>query len=212
MMRKAGLLAAVVAVITLVPAVPARAQARIDLGAAAGVVDPLHSDLDFVAFAWLASLRLPISRHVLVDAGVTRWSHTASEVWVNVPIQGPDGIIGTYGRLTQRTERTTTAFGASVLVTGGDKIRISAGGGPGIYMLRRRLDETVTGCEANDPRLCQDHSSTYSDVGIGVQALAEIGFGRARVAPFVQVRFELPDLTDAGSGSVGIWAGARLAL
>ena len=53
-------------------AVPVRAQARIDVGAAYGVMHPLHGDFDFVAPAWQASVRFHRSPRVLVEIGVTQ--------------------------------------------------------------------------------------------------------------------------------------------
>jgi hypothetical protein len=185
-------------------------EARLSVAGALGAANPLHGDFSFTAPAWLGAVRIALSRRVAIDVGAAGWWHGETTARDNVPIFGPDGIIGRFGRLTTETTQRVTGYSLSILGHAGDRLTVAAGGGAGVYMYRRRLEQSSEGCEAPNPLTCQPIAQTFTSGRLGMQALADVTFAGHRLQPFGQFRYELPDLGDAGSGQLIFLAGLRL--
>lgn len=203
---------AVLATGTATAQTPASDPPRITLGGAGGIANPWHGDRDYLATAWLGSVGVAVSPRATIEGHAGGWRHSVTTTRENVPLQGPDGVIGLVGRLTQTTTESVTGFGVSLLARAGRTVRFTAGGGPAFYTFRRRFDQSSEDCQASDPRLCNPVRQTFQSVRAGAQGLADVGFAASRlVHPFVQVRVEIPDLRDPASGHTSFLAGMRLA-
>src|SRR5688572_26291210 len=109
------------ALLALALAAPAFAQSGrpgISVAAGAGSADPLHGDFAFRALAWGVDVRVGTSPHVMIEGVANGWHHQEESVRLNQPIQGPNGVIGVIGRLTQRTGRDISFVGVNLLGTG----------------------------------------------------------------------------------------------
>jgi hypothetical protein len=212
MAREAVSVIAVCAALCLPATSTAQSDPPLTIGGGIGIANPLHGDFDFLAGTWTASLRVPLSTRVLVDTSVSQWGRTRTEVRTDVQLLGPAGPIGFVDRLTQETRHRRTSIAVSVLGTGGDGVRVTVGGGAGIYDYRRRFRQTLEGCVAPHPLTCQDAEMTFTSVRFGVQGIAEIASGRGRLRPFGQFRFDVPDIGDGGSASVSVFGGVQVVL
>ncbi len=198
--------------LALAPRAAAQPSPSWTVNVGAGVANPLHGDLDFLAGTWTAGVRVPLSSRVLVDASVSQWHRTLTDVRTNVPLLGPAGPIGLVDRLTQETRHRATGIAVSLLASGGDAVRVTAGGGAGVYTYHRRFRQTLEGCVAPNPLTCQGADTTFSSGRAGLQAIAEVASGRGRLRPFGQFRFDVPDLGDAGSASLSVFGGVQIVL
>jgi hypothetical protein len=188
----------------------AQSAPRFSVSAGGGITDLFHADFDFRAKTWTAGVRVLVSDHVGLDFGVVQWRHTEVLEGLNIQLQGPGG--GHVDRLTQRTTRTQRGVGVSLLWSGGQsRVNVSAGGGAGVFTHRRDFVQTVEGCTNTPPGACLNTSNTFSSIRLGVQAMGELAVAVAKpLWPFVQVRFHVPDIGDAGSAELAVLFGARV--
>jgi hypothetical protein len=148
--------------VALALAVPAFAQAErpgISVAAGAGSADPLHSDFAFRALAWSVDVRVGRSPHVMIEGVANGWHHVEESVRLNQTIQGPTGIIGVIGRLTQRTGRDISYVGVNLLGTGAaGRVRLNGGAGAGLMFSRRNFSQVVVDCVSRRVRRCASRS------------------------------------------------------
>ena len=118
---------------------PALAQdegARFTIGGGAGVSYPFHGDLDFHAAGWEVVARGTPAAHLTVEAFASTWRHTTETRRIGLPLQGPSGVIGTVGELSQRTRDQIQAFGVSLLPTfSAGRATFVVGGGANVDVL-----------------------------------------------------------------------------
>lgn len=186
-------------------------RSRLAVEASAGMTRPWHGDLDFSALTWQAGVELPVSPRTGFLVDVSGWRHQDTDVTLDVPIQGPNGVIGHIDRLTRTTTHQVNGLGVSWVAKAGGRVVVRAGGGPGVYVHRRVVDRDVEGCAAPDPATCAASTTTRTSFAAGVQGLADLAFnGQGRVQPFVQARVAVTDLRDVASGQFSALAGLRL--
>jgi hypothetical protein len=64
---------------------------RFTIGAAGGVSNPLHGDLQYVAPSWDVSVRGQVARGLSIEGFISRWRHSSKTAQTNVPITRPYG-------------------------------------------------------------------------------------------------------------------------
>jgi hypothetical protein len=200
--------------VVLALAVPAFAQAErpgISVAAGAGSADPLHGDFAFRALAWGIDVRVGRSPHVMIEGVANGWHHVEESIRLNQPIQGPSGVIGVIGRLTQRTGRDISYVGVNLLGTGAaGRLRLNGGAGAGLMFFRRNFSQVVVDCVSASPQVCQSFATRDRDTTLGLQATggADVSVA-AHFGVFGQVRASLP-YDDPGSGDVSVIVGLRI--
>ena len=186
-------------------------EARFTVGGGVGVSNPLHGDLDFIASSWDVSARGTPARHLTIEGFATEWRHDTESIQIGVPLQGPSGVIGSIGRLTQRTQYRTMAFGASLLPTfSTGRVTVAGGGGVDVMFFQRRFEQTLEDCVSATAVACGNFSNTHSSSSLGAHLLAGVD---VRIAPrllaFGQFRMLVP-VQDPGSGHTEVLGGVRL--
>jgi hypothetical protein len=211
-----GVVSPTVFLLTLL-AVPAAAQGRnppqLAASVAAGVANPLHGDLDFNALAWQVAVRGPLSQHVLLEGFFDAWRHTTDLDFPGGLLQGPQGVIGQYGGIAQRTVYFTYTVGLNVLARGEvGRLSITGGGGPGFLSYERTFTQTFSDCQSTVPQACQTFQNRHTSRGFGVQGGVSADVALAdRVAVFGQFQLAAP-VEDFGSAHVSLMGGLRVAL
>jgi hypothetical protein len=199
---------------------PAHAQAvspadapRVSVAAGAGIVDPFHGDLNFIAPAWEASVRFRVGKIVHLEVGGSRWWHIEESVRLNQIINGPNGPIGTIDRIEERSHRSQLAVEVNLLASGAvGRVSVWGGGGAALLQHKRVFSQTLTGCNLPAPSTCQDVENTFSS---GDAAFLGAGGLDVRLASHVSiygaVRLTIPS-KDVGSSEVRVVVGARVGL
>jgi hypothetical protein len=208
--------AALLLVVLAMPAAAQTADPRVAVSVGAGAAYPFHGDLDFTAAAWQVAVRGRPAKHFLVEAFFDRWRNTSEDVFENIAVQGPSGVLGRIARVTTRQQRTTDTVGINGLATTTlGRARIAAGGGIGQMVFRRRYTTEYSGC---DPAVitasfaCEETQTRGSSGSLSVQAVGALDVSLLpRVAAFGQVQLLYP-VRDFGSGHVGVIAGIRASL
>lgn len=190
--------------------------ARISASVAAGIAKPVHSDLRFTAREWQLAVRARVARYVVMEVFMDEWRHSDEQVFRNVPLTGPDGPIGSLGRIDElrdTTVHTTDVIGWNTLLQGQiGRVSIFAGGGPSYMVLRRVSTATVTGCTAIRPSLCDGSRSSHTGSAFSVQPVGGLEVAiTSRVAAFGQFQFPMP-IDDPGSGHASTTGGVRVRL
>jgi len=216
-MKNAASSAALLLVVFVVPAAAQTADPpRVAASVGAGVTNPFHADFDFTSTSWQVAVRGRVAKHVLVEAFFDRWRHTSEEVFESVDVQGPSGVLGRIARVTTQQQRTTDTVGINGLATTAlGRARITAGGGIGQMIFRRRYTTEYVGCDPAGTTAsfsCEDTQSRGSSGSFSVQAAGALDVNLLlRVAAFGQMQVAYP-IRDFGSGHLAAIAGVRVGL
>lgn len=212
--------AACVVVVLLGWAAPLSAQSsgsreppRLSAAAGAGLVLPLHADLDFTAGLWEVSLRARLSPRVAIEGGVAEWRHARERELRDVPLLGPTGPIGHAGRIAERTARTGRSFEVNMIALGRlGRVIAFGGGGAGALTMRREFTADVSDCVSSVPQACSNSRSVFTSASLAFQGVGGIEVGVAsRASVYGQFRFLAPT-RDVGSSEVRVSVGARIAV
>ena len=184
---------------------------KLAIGASAGISNPLHGDFDFTAPEWQISLRTTVSEHFALEGFFEEWRHTTDEVRNNVTLQGPVSVVGHVGRISSRTVQATRIVGFNALARATfDRVTLTAGGGPSMWLYERRFNQTLTDCESTQPNGCRDFASRFSNSSFSVQAVGGLEVAlTSRLAAFGQYQFVAPTVDIAG-GHSSVGAGVRV--
>ena len=198
-----------------VSAQPAAAQPperpRLTVGVGAGTSNPLHGDFDYLAPSWDASVRGRASEHLTVEVFVAEWRHTETSESRNIPLQNATGVIGTIGRLSQRSVRQQWSMGANILPTfSRGRVTVMGGGGGGVMVLASRFRQTLNDCVSSTPVSCRDYNTAHGAGSLTVQLAGGLDVALTHhLAAFAQSRFMVP-IQDPGAGHTAFTAGVRL--
>ena len=197
---------------------PARANAqqpppKLSIAGAAGISNPFHGDFNFTAPQWQISLRTAVSDHFLLEGFFDEWRHTTDDVRENQTLRDPNGIVGRAGRLSIRTVQVTRSVGFNALARASfDRLTLTAGGGPGVWLYQRRYSQTLADCQATAPEFCRDYANRFSNSSFSVQAVAGLEVAlTSHVAAFGQYQFLAPTI-DIAAGQATVGAGVRVRL
>jgi hypothetical protein len=213
MMSRSTVLVGLVLVVAL--ASPALAQSSaedvggVQIAAGAGLAHSFHGDLNFNAPAWEVELAVRRSAHVSIEAAFGQWRHVEETVLFDVPIQGPEGLIGRADRIEQRQQRVFSAFEVNALGGGRvGRVRLWGGGGGGFLVMNRTFRQITEGCSGT--ATCGTFENTFSSVSPTVQAIGrlEVPLG-PRVSAYVSSRLWI-NLRDVGGSGVRTMAGIRI--
>jgi hypothetical protein len=184
---------------------------KLAIGASAGIANPLHGDFNFTAPEWQISLRTAVSDHFALEGFLEEWRHTTDEVRNNVTLQGPVGASGHVGRISSRTVQATRIVGFNALARATfDRVTLTAGGGPSMWLYDRRFNQTLTDCESTQPNGCRDFASRFSNSSFSVQAVGGLEVAlTSRLAVFGQYQFVAPTV-DIAAGHSSAGAGVRV--
>lgn len=183
---------------------------RLTASLAAGMATALHSDMGFNAAEWQIALRTSVSRHVFLEGYFDQWRHSDQEEYSGGTIQSRTSVIGRYSKLTKQTVHVTRSIGVNALAAGSvGRVRLTAGGGPGVMIYQRRFSQTLLDCQSAAPESCQDNRNTWTSSGLSVQAAAgaEVAL-TSRLAAFGQFQFTAP-IEDFAFSHMSTTAGIR---
>lgn len=192
---------------------PASAQTgdrlHVSVGAAAGVATPFHGDFDFTATSWQADVRVDTGRHVGFDVFLEEWRHADEQVFNNLTITGPTGLIGRVERLVGRTEHATRVVGWSLLARGAlSRMTFSGGGGVSYLIYSRDSTQALSGCDPES--LCRDTSREFNNGAFAAQIQGGTDVAiLPHVALMGQFRAVFP-IEDPGAGHSTLMAGVRI--
>jgi hypothetical protein len=209
----AGLVVVVVALAAATAAAGQDREPRFTIGGGAGVSDPFHGDFDFHAPGWEVAARGRPLAHLTVEAFASMWRHTTETSRTGLPLQGPNGVIGTVGELSQRTQDQTQTFGASLLPTfSAGRATFVAGGGANVMFLQHRFEQELRDCVGPAAITCGRFSNARTSSVLGTHVVAGIDVRvMPRVTAFGQYRILVP-VRDPGSGHAAVLAGVRIAV
>ena len=200
-------------VLAMSAAAPAQAQepARVSATFGAGIANPLHGDISYIAPAWQTSIRVAVSTHMLIEASYGEWRHSESRDITNVMMQGPTGLLGQVDAIHIRTGETRPSIAFNFLgAWSSGPVLITAGGGPGVMLFRRHYTQTLEGCHGSVP--CSNMDSRFSSGSFSVQAVAGLDVAvSSRLGVFGEFRLAVP-VEDAGSGQTAVVGGVRVRL
>src|SRR5262245_46857483 len=107
---------------------------RLTIGAAGGLTNPLHGDLQFIAPSWDVSVRGQVASHLAIEGFMSRWRHTDETARIGVPLNGP-GVTGTVGELVIEDRDQVSMVGFSFEPTFSvGRVSVAAGGGPAVMI------------------------------------------------------------------------------
>lgn len=201
----------------LLVSAPAAAQsdapAAAGVGVGAGVAFPFHSDFSFRAFEWVASIRFPQEKHLLVEIAIDQWRHKTTHVVSDITLRDATGVIGHTDEIRTEDATTVTVIGVNALVTGTrGRMRVSAGGGAGVIRFADRYEVDVTGCTSPAPQHCQEYTRRDSRYDLSVQATADVELAlRRRLSAFGRFNLVVP-VEGPFTGHFGFVAGVRMGL
>ena len=184
---------------------------RFTIGAAGGVSNPLHGDLQFLAPSWDVSVRGQVAPALSVEGFVSRWRHTSESVRIGVAISGPSGLLGRADEVTIESGTAVSMVGFSFLPTfSRGRVTIAGGGGPALMIFRSDYAQRFSGCTPVGS--CSDYENHRSNGTFAVQFAGSVDVRLAsRVTTFGQFRAGIPT-EDPGSGHVAATVGLRLVL
>jgi hypothetical protein len=218
-MRRDRYLARTMSTATLMLAVlaaPAAAQdqpdpGRISASIAAGIAFPLDADFDFTATEWQIAVRGTVSPRFLLEGFFDEWRHSSEETRLGGTIQGPSGVIGRYGGLSQRTVHQTRVVGVNALFRGTiGRVSVTGGGGPGYLAYSRTFSQQLTDCQGSAPRVCDPFESRFTNSDLALQGIGGVEAPVwSRVSAFGQVKFTA-SISDISGSHTSATAGARV--
>jgi hypothetical protein len=184
---------------------------RFTIGAAGGVSNPLHGDLQNVAPSWDVSVRGQVARGLSIEGFMSRWRHSNETVQLGVPITGPTGLLGRVDEVTIESGDTVSMVGFSFLPTfTGGRVTVTGGGGPAMMVFRRDYAQRFSGC--TPVSVCSDSEIHRSNGTFAVQLASSVDVRLAsRVTTFGQFRAGIPT-EDPGSGHFAVSAGFRFVI
>ena len=185
--------------------------ARLTIGAAGGVSDPLHGDFQYIAPSWDVSVQGQVARHLIVEGFLSRWRHSSETFRMGVPLNGPAGTVGRIGEMRIESGETVSMAGFTFLPTiSRGRFTIAGGGGPAMMIFRSDYAQRLTDC--TPASLCFDNEGHRSNGTFAAQLAGSVDVRlAARLTAFGQVRVGVP-IEDPGSGHVAATVGVRLVL
>ena len=209
----AGLVVVVAAFAAATTAAGQDREPRFTIGGGAGVTYPFHGDFDFHAAGWEVVARGTPAAHLTVEAFASTWRHTTETKRIGLPLQGPSGVIGTVGELSQQTRDQIQAFGVSLLPTfSAGRATFVVGGGANVMFFQHRFEQELRDCVATTAITCGRFSNAHTSSDLGAHAVAGIDVRvMARLTAFGQYRILVP-VRDPGSGHAAVLAGVRIAV
>ena len=218
-MRRHRHLARTMVTATLILAVlaaPAAAQdppdpGRISASIAGGMAFPLHADFDFNATEWQIAVRATVSPRFLLEGFFDEWRHSSEETRLGGSIQGPSGVIGSYGGLHQRTAHRTRVVGVNALFRGTiGRVTLTGGGGPGYLAYSRTFTQELTDCQGSTPRVCEPFENRFTNSDLALQGAGAVEAPVwSRVSAFGQVKFTA-SISDIAGSHASATAGVRV--
>jgi hypothetical protein len=186
---------------------------RLSLAAGIGLAHPLHGDLGFTAGLWEVSARGRLGRRVALEGAISEWRHTTAIDRSDVPLHGPDGIIGHAGLIAERTTRASRSYQVNLVALGrAGPVTLSGGGGVGVLAMRREFTATVSDCISSVPVACADTRSEVSNVSASLQGVAAVDvYVASRMSAYGQFRFVGPT-RDLGGSELRFAFGVRVAI
>ena len=184
---------------------------RLTIGASAGISNPLHGDLQFLAPAWDVSVRGQTAPHLIIEAFGSQWRRSERKVYGGFPLTGPNGTVGRVAEVTTDQQTRVDVFGFSFLpaFTAG-RVTVAGGGGPALMVFRNDFVQRLSGCEATNPNLCVDHETHRTSNQFAVALVGTVDVRLARyLTVFGEVRSAVPT-EDPGSGHITATGGIRL--
>jgi hypothetical protein len=198
-------------VLAIAPAATAQAPEppRVSATFGAGIANPLHGDLSYIAPAWQTSIRVAVAPHLIIEGAYGEWRHTETREITNVTMQGPFGPVGQVDRISIRSEETRPSIGFNFLgAWSSGPVTVTAGGGPGVMLFRSHFTQTLEGCHGNVP--CSNTDNRHNSGAFSVQAVAGMDVTvSSRLGVFGEFRFAVP-IEDAGSGQLAAVGGVRV--
>ena len=205
---------ALLTVLITAVAQPAAAQSdppSLSIAAGAGIAFPFHSDFSFDAFDWQVSIRGRAAKHLLVEGMLDQWRHTTTSRRTDVPLLGPTGQIGHIDELATETLDSMTVVGVNLMGTGSvGRVRISAGGGPGLMVHYDRHTTTLVGCSAPSPTTCNGGSNSDAGLVFTAQGVADVDVALTRHLSAIGRFMIVVPVEDPGFGHVNATAGLRI--
>lgn len=195
---------------------PAAAQSEppaIAVSAGAGIAFPFHSDFQFNPFSWHVSAHNRVANHVLIEGAFDQWRHTTTSMLSKVPLRQGSVIVGRIDEVTLDEGESMSVLGLNVLGTGAiGRVRITAGGGPGLMTFRTKHSAAFSGCTSSEPRLCGGFTTRHANYKFSVQMVSELDLAlTSRVSAFSRVNVAAP-VEDPGAGHAAVIGGIRVAL
>lgn len=190
---------------------PAADEGGVQVAGGVGLAHSFHGDLDFNAPAWEVELAVVRSAHVSIEAGFGQWRHVEDTILLDVPIHGPDGLIGRAGRIERRERRVFSAFEVNALGGGRiGRVRLRGGGGGGFLVMTRAFRQTTEGCTGAAE--CGRFENESSSVSPTAQAMGRLEIPvAASVSAYLSARLWV-NLRDVGGSGVRAMVGLRLGL
>lgn len=184
---------------------------RITASMGGGIAFPLHADFDFTATEWEIAVRATVSPRFLLEGFFDEWRHSSEETRLGGTVQGPSGVIGSYGGLSQRTVHRTRVVGVNALVRGTmGRVSVTGGGGPGYLAYGRTFTQELTDCQGTTPRVCDPFENRFTNSDLALQG---VGGGEApvwsRVSAFGQVKFTA-SISDISGSHTSVTGGVRV--
>lgn len=179
------------------------------VSAAAGVANPLHSDLNFLAPEWQIALRTHVSPKTAIEGFFDQWRHTTRTEFHNVPLQSPEGLIGQVGLVTTENVLVARAAGVMALADGSiGRVRISGGGGPGYLVYQREHRTSFVDCQP--VQICGDQERDSANGSFSLHGVARADVPlNSRFGLFAQYKMSAP-VNDLGSTHLSLTGGVRV--
>ena len=184
---------------------------RLTIGAAGGVSNPLHGDIQYVAPSWDVSVRGHVARGLAIEGVMSRWRHSDETVRLNVPLIGPGGPVGRIGEMRLDSTETVSMIGFTFLPTfSRGRVTVAGGGGPALMIFRSEYGQHYRDCDPTSA--CLDFERHRSNGTFAAQFASSVDVRLAsRVTTFGQFRAGIPT-EDPGSGHFAATVGLRLVL
>lgn len=196
---------------------PSAAQSEppaFSIAGGAGMAFPFHSDFQFDAFEWHASVRTRVAKYVLIEGMFDEWRHTTTSIRRDVTFRTLSGaVLGHADEVQLENADRFGVVGLNVLATGAiGRVMISGGGGPSLMLFRNTHSADFRGCTTITTGACHDSTSTNSEAAFAVQAVADVDFAlTSMISAFGRALVAGP-LRDPGAGHFGMVGGIRASL
>ena len=168
---------------------------------------PVHADFDFNATEWQIALRGTVSPRFLLEGFFDEWRHSSEETRLGGTIQGPSGVIGSYGGLFQRTVHRTRVVGVNALFRGTiGRASVTGGGGPAYLSYSRTYSQQLTDCQASAPRVCDPLENRFTNIDLALQGVGGVEVPVwSRLSAFGQLKFtaSISDISGSHTSATG---------